>query len=85
MTVKINIDTNPRFRPMVSLYVAATQISVIGVGAAVDSAAMQWAGFAVLVGLLLGVVNLVTRRDYGLTIQDARARLDQIEREEIGK
>jgi hypothetical protein len=79
---RINIITHPRFRPLRTIYAAAAQIGVIGVGVVVDSTAMQWAGFIVLSLLVVSAVAGQYRRDFDLTIEQARARLDEIEAQE---
>ena len=87
MTTTININTNPRFRPLRALFVATTQIGVIAIGVVVGSTAMQWAGF-ILLGLMLIAVVAVQQTKHsltGLTIQEARDRLDEIERMETRK
>lgn len=58
----------------------ASVIAIIGVGVYLQSAAMQWAGFAML-ALLLILKALVAPKLRTLTIAQARARLDEIEAE----
>lgn len=79
---QITIKTNPKFRPLRTLYLAASMLVVIGIGVAVESAAMQWAGFVIIAILILGMVKREEDRNSGLTIADARRRLDELERAE---
>jgi flagellar biogenesis protein FliO len=57
------------------------QISEIGIGVLVGSAAMQWAGF-LLLALLMIVVATTQQKVTDLTIAEARAKLDEIEANE---
>ena len=52
---------------------------LIGLGVFVDSAAMQWAGFVVAFLGLIGMAANAEKRNKGLTIADARKRLDELE------
>lgn len=45
-----------------------------------ESASLQWLGFLTLVIILIGAIGMAVKRDTGLTIDEARARLDEIER-----
>ncbi len=60
-------------------------IAVIGVGALLDSSAMQWAGFIVWGLMMIGIAKRLTGKDVALTIPEARRRLDEIEAEEAGR
>lgn len=75
----IKIIVNAKFRPLRALWFASTMAAVIGVGVAVDSAAMQWAGFLMLMLIGLGSGIAKASKNEGLTIDEARARLDEIE------
>lgn len=55
----------------------AAVVGIIGIGALLQSGAMQWAGFIMLVLAVTGRIIGKTKR---LTIAEARARLDEIER-----
>lgn len=62
----------------------ACQIAVIGVGVMADSAAMQWAGFwgllFIVAIIILEGVTATIENDKRMTVDEARARLDEIER-----
>jgi hypothetical protein len=75
----ITIETNAKFRPRRFLLTIAAQIGVIGVGIWAESAAMQWCGFSVLALMLIGLAAKDKRR--GLTFDEARMKIDQIETE----
>ncbi len=80
--VKIDINTASRFRPLRALYASATQVAVIGVGVLTGSAAMQWCGFLVLALLWLVIAKQIVSRNEGLTFDEARARINELENEE---
>jgi len=61
--------------------IVSAQIGVIGIGVVVGSAAMQWAGFLLLAGLLLAIAHKSPERRL-MTISEARRELDRIEKEE---
>lgn len=63
----------------------ALVIAPIGVGIALDSAAMQWAGYIFGFLAMLGFVSRLTTtsKREGMTIQQARFHLDKLERGEI--
>lgn len=69
---------NPAKAPMTWAFITA----VIGTGALMDSAAMQWLGFVVIIFVALAAAAHETRKNSRLTIAEARRRLDEIEREE---
>ena len=75
----IKIETTSKFHPLRAVWSASTMVAVIGIGVAVDSAAMQWAGFLVLMLTALAVGIVKAAKNDGLTIDQARARLDEIE------
>lgn len=79
--VIINIEITTPFRPLRTLFHTAVEVGVIGIGVWVGSAAMQWAGFLALLLLMLGAANAHSKRNKGLTPDEARARIDQIEKE----
>lgn len=80
MTVhKITINTKPMFRPWRVVLSFAAQTGVIGVGVMADSEAMQWAGFIALVLMVWGMAML--GKPGGMTIAEARKRIDEIEAE----
>lgn len=74
--VEIKIITNPQFNVARFALSIAAQIGVIGVGVYTQSEAMQWCGFLVLVLLVLG---LIARDNKGLTFDEARAKIDELE------
>jgi len=55
-----------------------TIVAIIGVGVVLDSAAMQWLGALIWMLWLLAKASM---RGNTLTIEEARRRLDEIERE----
>lgn len=61
----------------------ALQTSVIGIGVILDSPAMQWMGFLVLIFLLFFVVvaGVALSAANALTPDQARRLIDEIERE----
>lgn len=79
MAVLISIKTNPKFQPARALVSACMQVGVIGVGVLADSPAMQWSGFFALIIVGLAAAVMSNQKDTGLTIEQARARLDDIE------
>ena len=84
--VKITVLATTRFKPVRAIYFAAIQVAVIGVGVAVESAAMQWSGFLFLAFLFgLNCMVLIVQnveKNKPLSIQEARKRMDEIEREQ---
>jgi len=81
--MRIEIRTNPTVSVMrVMMVPHLIQVAVIGVGIASDSAATQWAGFVFLCLLLVVSVILHNQKNTGLTISQARARIDEIEERE---
>ena len=81
--ITINIITRPRLNIARLMAAPALQVGVIGIGAKLDSPAMQWAGFAMLALMLIAGITDAVRETTNLTIAEARARLDEIEYEEI--
>lgn len=57
---------------------AATAGILFGPGVLIDSAAMQWAGFVILM-VLLGLV-FAGHYESSLTLEEARKKLDDLER-----
>lgn len=80
----ITINTNQRFRPLRYVLTFGAQLGVIGVGVLVGSTAMQWMGFLFLCLLFSGIV-MRGERHTGLTFDEARARIAEIEAGEIGE
>ena len=80
--VTINIIHSPKGIWMRAPIVAALQVGVIGIGIWADSAAMQWAGFVMLAFLMIGLAVPERDKNKGLTIAEARRRLDEMERDE---
>jgi|AACY02.2.fsa_nt_gi hypothetical protein len=85
MTVKrhsITVKISPRYNPWRQIWGLCLQVGVIGIGVVLDSVAMQWAGFIVLllVALLASLRMMLAHEE--LTIEEARRVLDQLEREE---
>lgn len=79
-TIKITIRTNTPFRLRGFVQSLAFAFCLILPGHFLDSAAMEWLGFVVVVytGLIL-VPLAILERDEGLSIDEARARIDQLE------
>lgn len=76
----ITIITRTKFKPLRAAYAVSLQLLVVGVGIWTDSPAMQWVGAGFLLILLLAMVAVSRPHEgKGLTIEEARARLDQIE------
>ena len=76
--IKITIETTPKLSLFRMFMPIALQLCVIGVGIWAESPAMQWSGFAMLC-LLTIVIAAVANKSYGITIDQARKRLDEIE------
>lgn len=83
--VKVTVLTNPRWRPLRSVYATAFQIGVIGIGVAANSPAMQWSGFIVLMLIAVGMAVAGVRKNEGLSIAEAIRRLNEIEADEVRK
>jgi hypothetical protein len=79
--IKITISTSCKFRPLRAIYAALVFVIMIGLGVAVESTAMQWAGFILSWFLIIIIAVNMVNCDKGLTINEARKRLDEIERE----
>ncbi len=74
------VDQRPGFTAQLAKTVAAiaTMVGVFwGPGLLLDSAAMQWAGFIAFWGLVAFAVS--RWNDLSMTIQEARAKLDELE------
>lgn len=59
-------------------------VSIIGIGVWLRSEAMQWVGAVMLMVTIIGK-SIALRGKGRLTIPEARARLDEIEREQSGE
>jgi hypothetical protein len=81
--MKIDLMTHPRFSVRRSATGLLLQTIPISLGIWTGSAAMQWVGFVFSLVLVIGLAVSLQKRDQGLTIQQARQRLDEIEAEEI--
>lgn len=79
---KIEIVTHPAFNLRRVTLGLALQMVPIAVGIWTGSAAMQWMGFVCSLIIMFAVAAMLVRRDQGLTIAEARVRLDEIEAEE---
>lgn len=79
--VEINIRINPQPSYLRTIFVTAVEVLVIYLGVLAGSAAMQWAGLigVLLVGLSYAI--MVAKKNDGLSVDDARKRLDEIEAE----
>lgn len=79
---KIDITVTARIKNTMLLVgvVYGLPIALIGLGVIVDSAAMQWAAFIVWILFLVGVAGRIMKVNDNLTIDQARKRLDEIER-----
>lgn len=79
------VDARQAKRPhlAVRMFHAAFLVAILfGPGLAADSAAMQWAGFVLLILLLAGMAAAqASKRSPRLTIAEARAHLDKLEKE----
>ena len=80
--IVIEIKTRPKFRPFVAAYSILVSTSPIIVGIIADSAAMQWAGLILFVLISIALAAARNQGLIGLTIEQARAKLDQIESRE---
>lgn len=76
-TVTIRITS--KFKPLRSLCVAASQVSVIGIGVMTESAAMQWSGFVIL-ALAVLVAAATQPKSHHLTPDEARTEIDRLEK-----
>ncbi|WP_168797957.1 hypothetical protein [Pacificoceanicola onchidii] len=63
-----------------ALIAPGLQLTLIGVGIATDSAAMQWSGFVAL--CLMALAAAVLSRIEPMTVEEARQTLDTIEAKE---
>lgn len=81
--IKITIETNPKFSLARHLVGFAAQTVPIGVGVWWQSEPLQWLGLVCAVLFLVALSIWYARRDFALTIEEARRRLDEIERDEI--
>lgn len=80
--IKIVVSTVSPFRPLRVLYGAATYSALIGIGILVGSPAMQWAGFSVVaIIFVLAMIGAAKQHIVGMTIPEAREKLDRLERE----
>ena len=61
------------------LFAVGVQVTIIGVGILADSPAMQWSGFVFLFLILFAAA--ISMAEKTLTIEEARAKLDELERE----
>ena len=75
----IKLDVNTKFNPIRMVTSVSIQVGVIGIGIFAESPAMQWSGFVVLVILVIAVAFQSAKKDEGLTINQARKRLDELE------
>jgi hypothetical protein len=82
--IKIIIETNPRFSWWRHLLGFSAQTVPIGVGVWWGSEPLQWLGLVCSVLFLLGIAVWIGKRDFALTIDQARRRLDEIERDDRG-
>lgn len=82
--VKITIQTNPVLRPAVIAARLTISIAPILLGVMLVSPAMQWLGFVLFFLMMMSAGLAGTAKDSGLSIAEARARLDEIEAQEIG-
>lgn len=71
-----------RNRMLSLLFNLISPLVLIGIGVFADSAAMQWAGFVVWTLVIVGVVTSASKKNNALTIEQARKRLDELERGE---
>lgn len=81
--ITITVNTNQKLKPLRTVYSSLFTITVIGVGAVLESAAMQWIGFIVVIITALGVVMAGAGKNSNLTIDEARKRLDELEAKEV--
>ena len=75
----IRVFTTSKVHPLRAVYSASVIISVIGVGVLAESSAMQWAGFWSLVLTVVGVAVVHAANEKAMTIEQARAYLDELE------
>ena len=80
---RIVIETNPKFTYRRHALAFLLQTVPIGVGVYWESEPLQWLGLACSLLLLLAVSVWIARREFAVTIEEARKRLDEIERQEI--
>ena len=80
LPIKITIITNPKLKPLRVIYSTLWVGALIGVGIAADSAAMQWMGFVITIVLFVGLAIQANNKDEALTLEQARKRLDELER-----
>ena len=79
--ITINLSDNTRRTRAISrVLLFVMPITLIGVGIVADSPAMQWAGFVVTMLSIAAFSTLLGKKNHGLTIAQARRRLDEIEK-----
>jgi len=71
--ITINIITRPKFSLTRTAWPVFLMAGTIGVGVAVGSVAMQWAGFFLGFLLTAGVITMLARKDSDLTLDEAEA------------
>lgn len=81
--VKITIRTDASFRPLHFFRGIAFAALLILPGHFLGSAAMEWLGFLFLLFMALIVIPLaLLKRDEGLSFDQARKRIDELEKEQ---
>jgi hypothetical protein len=78
--IRIIVETNPRFSFTRHAIGFGLQTVPIGVGVWWESEPLQWLGLACSILFLLAVSVWYAKRDFAVTIEQARKRLDEIER-----
>jgi putative effector of murein hydrolase LrgA (UPF0299 family) len=81
--VVINIVTNPKMDLMRSVMQLLFITAIIGIGVVLDSRAMEWIGFIIVMIAGIGIVVNAVNKDSNLTIAEARLRLDDLEKKEL--
>ena len=75
----IKIVTQPRFKPLRMVLSVMIQVGIFAIGIAANSPAMQWCAFFMLFIGLFALAATETQKNSGLTIAQARAKLDELE------
>lgn len=81
--VEIIINTNPKINLRKIMIIPAMQLVLIGIGVIVGSTAMQWMGFVMFWILLLAISIVNIRRESGLTIEEAKKLIEELEKNEV--
>ena len=80
--IEIDIVTHPKFQLWRYLLSLVTMILPISIGILTGSVAMQWMGFVMSLVLIMIIGFALGKPNKELTIEEARARLDELAKDE---